>query len=51
MQIGCHKLFDGDVSGDFACKFCGRTFKDFRTMILNTCIKNPTRGGHHSPAR
>ena len=46
-----HDLFEDDVSGYFTCKFCGRTFKDIRTMILNTCIKNPTRGGHHSPAR
>ena len=46
-----HEPFDGDVSGDFTCKFCGRTFKDIRTMVLNTCIKKPTRGGCHSPAR
>jgi hypothetical protein len=39
------------ISGDFTCKFCGRTFKDIRTMVLNTCIKNPTRGGRHCPAR
>ena len=39
------------ISGDFTCKFCGRTFKDIRTMVLNTCIKNPTRGGRQSPAR
>ena len=46
-----HEAYDGDISDDFTCKFCGRTFKDIRTMALNSCTKNPTRGGHHSPAR
>jgi hypothetical protein len=46
-----HEPFDSDVSGDFTCKFCGRTFKDIRTMIINTCIKTPIRGGCHSQAR
>ena len=32
-----HDVHDGDVSGTF----CGRAFKDIRTMELNTCMKNP----------
>ena len=46
-----HEVGNDGVFGDFTCKFCGRTFKDIRTMILNACIKKTTRGGHHSPAR
>ncbi len=46
-----HEAYNGDIPDNFTCKFCGRTFKDIRTMVLNTCIKNPTRGGRHSPAR
>ena len=41
----------GGVSGDFTCKFFGRTFKDIRMMVLNTCIKKPTRSGCLSPTR
>ena len=31
------------ISDDFTCKFCGRTFKDIRTIVLITCIRNPFR--------
>lgn len=37
----CHKAQDGDISA--AC--CGMTFKDIRTMVLNPCEENLTRGG------
>ena len=39
-----HDVHDGDISG----AFCGRAFKDIRTMELNTCMKNPILGGKHS---
>ena len=46
-----HEAYDGNISGDFTCKFCGRTFKDIRSMVFNSCLRNPTRGGKHSSAR
>ena len=42
-----HKAHDVDISG----AFCGRELKDIRTMMLNTCIENSTRGVKYSPAR
>ena len=39
------------LTGTFTCKFCGREFRDIRSMTLSSCPKNPERGGHHSPAR
>lgn len=42
-----HEVHDGDISG----AFCGRAFKGIRTMVLNSCMENPTRNGKHSPAR
>ena len=35
-----HEAHDGDISGTF----CGREFKDIRTMVLNFCMENLTRG-------
>ena len=39
-----HEVCDGDVSSTF----CGRAFKDMRTMVLNFCMENPTCGGKNS---
>ena len=33
------------------CRYCGQKYHDLRTMVLNSCPRNPTRGGKHSPAR
>ena len=36
-----HGVHDGDVSGTF----CGREFKDIRTLVLSPYMMNPTRDG------
>ena len=36
-----HEAYDGNISGDFTCKFCGRTYKDIRSMVSSFCAKNP----------
>jgi len=35
-----HDAHDGDVSGTF----CGREFGGIRKTVLNSCMKNPSRG-------
>ena len=42
-----HDVHDGDISGTF----CGGAFKVIRTMVLNPCMENPTRGGRYRSAR
>lgn len=42
-----HDVHGGDISG----AFFGREFNAIRTMELNICMKNPTRGGKNSPPR
>ena len=42
-----HEVHDGDISGTF----CARALKGIRTMVLNACMKNSTRGGKHCLAR
>ena len=42
-----HEAHNGDISGTF----CRRAFKDIRTMVLNSCMENPTRGGSHHLVR
>ena len=42
-----HEAHGGDISGTF----CGKAFKENRTMVLNLCMMHPIRGGKHNPAR
>ena len=46
-----HDVHDGDVARVFVCKPYGREFTAIRMVVLNLCIKNPTRGGKRSPAQ
>ena len=40
-----HDVYDDDVFGTF----CGMVFNDIRTMVLNFCMENSSRGSKNNP--
>lgn len=33
------------------CKYCGQKYNDARSLLANSCLRNPTRVGKLSSAR
>ena len=30
------------------CKYCGQEYRDARSLLMNSCMKAPVRGGKHA---
>ncbi|NLN01713.1 MAG: hypothetical protein GX174_07410 [Lentisphaerae bacterium] len=41
-------MFEGDTEGPFYCVHCGQKYGELRSLVSNSCTRNPD-GRYHEP--